>query len=104
MDDLELIEEERAFLRRWPVSATRAVGTPGLVMAIPIILKLQTRANRAEWKLEHRVQRDHDGERCISCGRFKDKYGRMNMCDPRHTWKSAQWIDAAQSELREVKG
>jgi len=71
---LELTDEERAFLRRWP--ANECTYHPALKLAIPIIHKLQAQAMRAEF------YRDHSDHR-----------------DERHTWTPAQWLAAAKDEL-----
>ena len=79
--DLELTEEELEWCK-----ANLEVHTH----MEPVIIKLQARGDKAEWRYTHRdCVETKDGTILCTVG------GGAN----RHTWKAAQWMEEAQREF-----
>ena len=91
MDDqgLELTDDEREWCK-----ANLAVHTH----IEPVLIKLQARGDRAEFYRDHDDRRNYC-ERCDYSEQFP-----QNGIDPRHTWKAAQWIEAAKQALADTVG
>ncbi len=85
MDDqgLELTDEERAYIS-WAIKQS----TQGPWVTATI--KLQARGDRAEWEVNHY-------ECQVISGVLRNQAGPCT--DSHHTWKAAQWIEAARQAL-----
>ena len=102
---LELTDEERALVAHWRDTEPGWMTSLAVNVAfVATILKLQARGDRAEFQIAHDdcwITADDKW----SCNSSFDDLGNYDEAkvDPRHTWESAQWIEAAKQALADTE-